>query len=59
MKIESFYVRVMFGLVWLKIISDTFWQIHDGTDVTVFTFILLTIGVIGLVSLIFKRKTSN
>jgi hypothetical protein len=49
----------MFGLVWLKIISDTFWQIHDGTGVTAITFVLLTLGVIGLVSLIFKRITSN
>ena len=40
----------------VKVISDTMWQVHDGTGVTGFTFVLLIIGVIGLVSVLFRKK---
>jgi hypothetical protein len=57
MKFESPYLRVMFGLMWLNVISETFWRINTGIGVTAFTFVLLIIGVMGLVSVFFGKKT--
>jgi len=59
MKFESIKVQALFGLAWLKVISDTFWQVRTGSGVAIATFALLIPGVAGLVSVIFAKRTSN